>query len=93
MTVMDLIGSRSDVFSIRDDVTVHDAARYLRERQVRSVGVLDANGTLVGVVSQSDVSDKVQRPQYGTAISSPKIPGSASVSRFSGGRAPPAAVM
>src|SRR6267143_5306310 len=52
MTVMDLIGSRSDVYSVRGDVTVHDAARYLRERQVRSVGVLDANGKLVGVVSQ-----------------------------------------
>jgi predicted transcriptional regulator len=59
MTVMDLIGSRSDVYSVRDDVTVHDAARYLRERQVRSVGVLDANQRLVGVVSQSDISDKV----------------------------------
>jgi CBS domain-containing protein len=59
MTVLDLIGSRSNVFSIREDVTVHDAARYLRERQVRAVGVLDADGRLVGVVSQSDISDKV----------------------------------
>lgn len=59
MTVLDLIGSRTDVYAIRDDATVHDAARYLRERQVRSVGVLDAHGRLVGVVSQSDISDKV----------------------------------
>ena len=59
MNVLDLIGSRTDVYSVRDDVTVHDAARYLRERQVRSVGVLDADGHLVGVVSQSDISDKV----------------------------------
>ena len=59
MRVLDLIGSRSDVYSIRDDLTVHDAARYLRDRKVRSVGVLDANGRLAGVVSQSDVSDKV----------------------------------
>jgi len=59
MTVLDLIGSRSDVFSVRDDVTVHEAARYLRDRQVRSVGVLDASQHLVGVVSQSDISDKV----------------------------------
>ena len=59
MTVFDLIGSRTDVYSIRNDVTVHDAARYLRERQVRSVGVLDTDGRLVGVVSQSDISDKV----------------------------------
>ena len=59
MTVLDLIGSRADVYSIRDDLTVHDAARYLREREVRSVGVLSADGALVGVVSQSDISDKV----------------------------------
>src|SRR4030095_13245957 len=59
MTVMELIGSRSEVFSVRDDVTVYDAARYLRDRQVRSAGVLDAGGKLVGVVSQSDISDKV----------------------------------
>jgi CBS domain-containing protein len=59
MTVLDLIGSRSEVFTIRDEATVHDAARYLRERKVRSVGVLNAAGGLVGVVSQSDISDKV----------------------------------
>jgi CBS domain-containing protein len=59
MTVLDLIGSRADVYSIRDDVTVHDAARYLRERQVRAVGVTDASNRLRGVVSQSDISDKV----------------------------------
>ena len=59
MTVLDLIGSRSDVYAVRDDLTVHEAARYLRERQVRSVGVLDASGALAGVISQSDVSDKV----------------------------------
>ena len=59
MTVGDLIGSRSEVYSIRDDMTVHEAARYLRDRKIRSVGVLDAQGRLVGVVSQSDISDKV----------------------------------
>jgi CBS domain-containing protein len=59
MTVLDLIGSRAEVYSIREDVTVHEAARYLRDRQVRAVGVLDAKGTLTGVISQSDVSDKV----------------------------------
>jgi CBS domain-containing protein len=59
MTVRDLIGGRTDVYSIRDDTTVHDAARYLRDRQMRSVGVIDARGGLVGVVSQSDISDKV----------------------------------
>jgi CBS domain-containing protein len=59
MNVLDLIGSRSEVFSIREDATVHDAAKYLRDRKVRAVGVLDAAGHLIGVVSQSDISDKV----------------------------------
>jgi len=59
MKVLDLIGSRTDVYSIRDESTVHEAARFLRERKIRAVGVLDAGGRLVGVVSQSDISDKV----------------------------------
>ena len=59
MRVSDLISSRRDVYSIPDDTTVHDAARYLRDKQVRAVGVCDKQGSLLGVVSQSDVSDKV----------------------------------
>ena len=59
MTVKDLIQSRAEVFSVSEDFTVHDAARYLRDKQVRSVGVLNRQGKLVGVVSQSDISDKV----------------------------------
>ena len=59
MKVTDLIGSRSEVFSITEETSVHHAAQYLREKQVRSVGVTDTAGRLVGVVSQSDISDKV----------------------------------
>src|SRR6266581_9004107 len=59
MNVAALIGGRKEVFSISEDTTVYDAARYLRDRQVRSVGVLDATGQLTGVVSHSDISNKV----------------------------------
>ena len=59
MRVMDLIQSRREVFSIGEQTTVHEAARYLRDHQVRSVGVLDATGKMSGVISQSDISDKV----------------------------------
>jgi CBS domain-containing protein len=59
MRVLDLIQSRQEIFSVQEDATIHDAARYLRDRRVRSVGVLDAAGRLAGVVSQSDISDKV----------------------------------
>ena len=59
MKVADLIGSRNEVFSITEDASVHQAAQYLREKQVRSVGVVSAGGKVVGVISHSDVSDKV----------------------------------
>ncbi len=59
MKVEDLIHSRSEVYSITEDATVYDAARYLREKQVRAVGVITPGGKLAGVVSQSDISDKV----------------------------------
>jgi CBS domain-containing protein len=59
MNVRDLLGTRKDVYSVQQDATVYDVARYLREKGVRSVGVVDAKGRVVGVVSQADVSDKV----------------------------------
>ncbi|HUE54538.1 MAG TPA: CBS domain-containing protein [Candidatus Udaeobacter sp.] len=59
MKVADLIGSRKEVFSIMEETSVHQAAQYLREKQVRSVGVLNGEGKLTGVISHSDVSDKV----------------------------------
>jgi CBS domain-containing protein len=57
--VSDLIGSRKEVYSITEDTSVHQASQYLREKQVRAVGVVNAGGKLVGVMSHSDVSDKV----------------------------------
>jgi CBS domain-containing protein len=59
MRVLDLIGSRKEVYFISEETTVMEAAKYLREKQVRSVGVVDSAGKLSGVVSQSDISDKV----------------------------------
>ncbi len=50
---------RKEIFSITEETSVHQAAQYLREKQVRSVGVMNASGKLTGVISQSDVSDKV----------------------------------
>jgi len=59
MNVRDLLGSRQEVYSVQQDDTVHDVARYLREKGVRAVGVLDAKGKVAGVVSHADMSDKV----------------------------------
>ena len=59
MKVSDLIGSRKEVYFITEETSVMQAAQYLREKQVRSVGVVDGAGKLTGVISQSDISDKV----------------------------------
>jgi CBS domain-containing protein len=59
MRVSDLIGSRKEVYFITEETSVMQAAQYLREKQVRSVGVVDGAGKLTGVISQSDISDKV----------------------------------
>jgi len=59
MNVRTLVGARQGVFSVREDCSVHDVARYLRDHQIRAVGIVDAQGRVVGVVSQSDISDKV----------------------------------
>ena len=59
MKVGDLIGSRREVFTVGEETSVHHVAQYLRAKEVRTVGVLDANGRLTGVISQSDISDKV----------------------------------
>lgn len=59
MKVSDLIGYRKNVFSIPETFSVLEAAKYLREKKVRSVGVVDDAGKLIGVISQADVSDKV----------------------------------
>jgi len=59
MNVNDLIRARTEVFSITDSTSVHDAARYLRDKKIRAVGVQDTSGALVGIISQSDISEKV----------------------------------
>ena len=59
MRVADLIGSRTEIYFIPEDTTVLEAAQYLRSKEVRSAGVVNSGGTLVGVISQSDISDKV----------------------------------
>ena len=59
MRVSDLVGSRREVYSVPEEKSVLEAAQYLREKGVRSSGVVNGKGQLVGVISQSDISDKV----------------------------------
>ena len=59
MRVGDLIGSRQEIYTVSEETSVHEVAQYLRAKEVRTVGVLGVNGKLTGVISQSDISDKV----------------------------------
>lgn len=59
MKVSELIASRTEVYTLAENTTVLDAARYLREKKTRAVGIVNADGKVVGIVSQSDISDKV----------------------------------
>jgi predicted transcriptional regulator len=57
--VKNLLDKRTDFFAVSTESTVHEAAMYLRDRSVRATVVCDQGRCPVGVVSQSDISDKV----------------------------------
>src|SRR5713101_5312576 len=63
-TVRDIIKDRKEVYCISNQTTVAEAARYLKERGIRAAGVCNLSGKIVGVVSQSDISDKVVAENY-----------------------------
>ena len=63
-TVQDIITNRRDVYCVSSQSTVAEAARYLKDRGIRAAGVRNLSGKIVGVVSQSDISDKVVAENY-----------------------------
>ena len=63
-TVRDVIKDRKQIYSISNQATVAEAARYLKDRGIRAAGVCNLSGKVVGVVSQSDISDKVVAENY-----------------------------
>ncbi len=58
-TVRDIIKDRKEVYCISNQTTVAEAARFLKDRGIRATGVCNFSGKIVGVISQSDISDKV----------------------------------
>lgn len=58
-TVQDIIKNREEVYCISNQTTAAEAARYLKDRGIRATGICNLSGKPVGVVSQSDISDKV----------------------------------
>jgi CBS domain-containing protein len=62
--IRDVISNRKEVYCISNQATVAEAARYLKERHIRAAGVCNLSGKIIGVISQSDISDKVVADNY-----------------------------
>lgn len=63
-TVRNIIENRKQVYCISNQATVAEAARFLKDRKIRAVGVCNLSGKVVGVISQSDISDKIVAENY-----------------------------
>ncbi|MCI0572779.1 MAG: CBS domain-containing protein [Myxococcaceae bacterium] len=58
----------SQVVWIRDDAEAEDAARIMRERQVRRLPVIDENRKLVGIISLGDLTQAVTDREAGATL-------------------------
>lgn len=69
MIVASLLNTKGrDVFSIRPDASVTDAARYLRDKSIGAALVLDQSGAAAGVFSELDLVNAIA-DQGNTALS------------------------
>ena len=62
ITIRDVIRDR-EPYSVRDDVTVLEAAEYMASRKVGGVCVLDADGRLIGILTERDVLNNITLPR------------------------------
>lgn len=58
ITIRDVIRDR-EPYSVRDDVTVLEAAEYMAKRKVGGVCVLDEAGRLAGIFTERDILNNV----------------------------------
>lgn len=58
-TVGEITRNRKEVYGVSNQMSVAEAARYLKDRGIRAAGVCNLSGKIIGVISQSDISDKV----------------------------------
>src|SRR5205085_10771588 len=61
ITIRDVIRDR-DPYSVREDITVLEAAKYMAGRKVGGVCVLDADGRLIGILTERDLRNIIVLP-------------------------------
>jgi predicted transcriptional regulator len=59
LRVADVIGDRSEIYSLRPEDTVEAAAQKLKNWRVRTAAVTDDVGNVAGILGQSDISSRV----------------------------------
>src|SRR5918994_7417679 len=55
LTAADVMNTQ--VLAVRPEMTVHELAAFLTENQITGAPVLDRQGRLVGVVSETDIAE------------------------------------
>ena len=66
ITIRDVIRDR-EPYSVREDVTVLEAAEYMAGRKIGGVCVLDGDGRLVGILTERDLLNNVLLPRHDPA--------------------------
>jgi CBS domain-containing protein len=56
--ILDIVGSRKEIYSVQKSDSVRMAAQEMAQRDVRAISVLDGN-RLVGIISVWDITTKV----------------------------------
>jgi len=66
ITIRDVIRDR-EPYSVRENVTVLEAAEYMAKRKVGGVCVLDEDGRLIGVLTERDLLNSIVLPRLDPA--------------------------
>ena len=66
ITIRDVIRDR-EPYSVRENVTVLEAAEYMANRMVGGVCVLDENGRLIGILTERDLLNSIILPRLDPA--------------------------
>jgi CBS domain-containing protein len=66
ITIRDVIRDR-EPYSVRENVTVLEAAQYMAHRKVGGVCVLDETGRLIGILTERDLLNSIILPRLDPA--------------------------